>query len=218
MIKYAIVIKPAGDYWFDDWKFEVSEDFDENVVIIGQEENASWWIDAKYIIEGIDNYDEMEDFISDNQHTCSRHKLSDIGKLYQSWDGYSDDTEFIAEVAKILYPFMNIEVGSLDAYRESNECVYIANEVDASVLQDWWAGDVYAVSAYELDTELMEEDEVDISDLDSNNVEDYGSETEDGSFPLTDTDYWKMRNSDSLLANLAQAFGYPKEECILIDD
>ena len=218
MIKYAIVVKPADEYWFDDWKSDVSEDFDENVVIIGQEENASWWIDAKYIIEGIDNYAEMEDFISDNQHTCSRHKLSDIWELYQSWDGYSDDTEFIAEVAKILYPFMNIEVGGLRSYGDYADCIYNVDEVNFDYLQDWWAGSIYEVSAYELDPELMEEDEVEVSDLDSNNVEDYGSETEEGSFPLTDTDYWEMRKSDGLLANLAQSFGYPKEECILIDD
>ena len=216
MIKYAIAIKSADDYWFDDWKSEVSEDFDENVVIINQIEDASWWVDTKYIVDDIDNYSEMEDFISDNQHACSVHKLREIWELYQSWNGYSDDVEFIAKATNILYPFMPIEVGRLRSYGDYADCIYNADEIDFGYLQDWWAGSIYEVSAYELDTELMAEDEVEVSDLDSNNIDDYGSE--DGSFPLTDTSYWEMRNSDGLLANLAQQFGYSKEECILIDD
>ncbi len=220
MIKYAITVTYDDRYYdFDDWKYNICEDFDENVVVVATRdtngvENASWWIDAKDVLSDID-YGDEEDFIYNNSGFCSKSKLKDIYALYEKEGSDTDDPEFIADVAMILYPFLNLKVSDIRGYHTSTDVVYVADAVDLDTLEDWWFGNIYLVSAYELDLDAMEEDEVDIEYLDLREVHDYGTEIAESDFQITQTEYMHL---DDALQTFASDFGLSPEDCVLIEE
>lgn len=224
MIKYAITVTYVTDdmYWFDGyWKDEVCEEFDENVVIPEDRdhsgfEKASWWKDAKDVISDIDSYlydwDELSEYCDG---VCAKDKLKAIFDFYTENDYSTDDTEFIAEVARILYPFLNIEVGGIRGYHDSAEVVYNADELaDLDVLEDWFYGNIYEVTGYELDAESMAEDDIDAENMSVGEVEDYGT-VDEGSHPITSTEYFKYRHDAK---EICSWFGYPEDETVVVED
>ena len=230
MPKYAVVIKYNTDeyYWDTDyWKDEVCEDFDEYVVIPDDNlrhdfQKASWWQDAKEIANlfaDMWNYEDTDEFIADNSYICAKDKFLEIFDLYQKERYDYDDIDFVVAVANILFPFLNIEQGTIRGYHESEPVVYVADMVDLQVLEDWFFGNVYEVTGYELDTESMEEDEMSMEDLSVSDVEDmYGSLDSDAHYAIPDTYYYKLRSENALLTDALANFGYPIEDTVLVED
>ena len=230
MPKYAIIVTYNTDdyYWInDDWKDQVGEDFDENVVIIGDRdsgsiEEASWWKDAKEIIDDVDSYlnDPLDEYLDYMSGLCSEDKLRDIYEMYHRENLYTDDIDFIIKVVEIIYPFLSVEHDSIRGYHTGADVIYLADAIDISYLEDWYYGNIYVVDAFELDTEAMEEDEVDINDLSISDVRNYG-ESIGEDFAITQTEYFNefYRLSDAEQLNkFASEFGLNPEDCTLVED
>lgn len=240
MIKYAVLVDGSAElFWLygsdNEWKSYVCPRFDENVVLCGNSdcyeiEEASWWEAAKSIIAELDtdNYAEYDDadgeeesgraaFIKDFRNSIARDKLEDIWDAYEGLRNshrYSDDNDFIAEIAMILYPGLSLSTDQISGYREWQNVVYVDDAVDVGVLGDFIFGNLYEVGLFELDLEAMAEDEVTPEDLDANTVEDYG-ELIEGWCVMSDTEYWKKyRNHPE--ESFAEFFGYPADEIIVI--
>jgi hypothetical protein len=230
MPKYAVIIKPNDDdfYWSADyWKDEVCMDFDENVVIPDKNlredfQKAAWWQEAKEVADlfaDMWNYEDMDEFITDNSYICAKDKFQDIVDLYQEKQYDCEDIDFIVAIAKILFPFLTIEQGHISSYGESEPVVYVAEEVDLRTLEDWFYGNIWEVNGYELDTESMEEDEISMEELSASDVTLlYGKDNIDDHYTMTDTHYWELYHSDALLSDALNYFGYPAEDTILIKD
>ena len=231
MAKFAIIVTyNTDDYWWitDDWKEQVCEDFDENVVIIGNRDNsgieeASWWQEAKTL--SADLADELwnadfDEYMDYHSGCCADDKLREIYDFYQEHDYNTDDTEFIMKVATILYPFLKLEQDRISGYHTGADVVYIKDSVDIDVLHDWYYGEIYVVDAYELDMEAIEEDEIDINDMSISEVKDYGESIE-SDFAIESTYYYKNYYRlpyEDQLAKLADDLGLNPEDCVLVED
>ena len=232
MAKFAIIVTyNTDDYWWitDDWKDQVCEDFDENVVILGSDRNtgsieeASWWQEAKTLSSDLADelwnadFDEYMDYHSG---CCADDKLREIYDFYQETDYNTDDTEFIMKVATVLYPFLKLEKDHISAYHEGADGIYIKDSIDIDTLHDWFFGEIYVVDAYELDMEAIEEDEIDINDMSISEVKDYGESIE-SDYAIESTyyyrDYYRLPYEEKL-AKLAYELGLNPEDCVLVED
>ena len=232
MPKYAIVVTyNTDDYWWisDGWKDQVCEDFDENVVIIGDGynsgsiEEASWWKDAKSLSSSLADELWNSDFgeYMDYHHgECADDKLREIYDFFHSNDYATDDTDFIMKVAIILYPFLKLEQDRISGYHTWSDVIYVRDSIDIDILHDWYYGEIFVVDAYELDMESIEEDEVDINDMTISEVRDYG-ESIGEDYAIESTYYYKkyFRLSDKeKLEQFASDLGLNPEDCVLVED
>ena len=146
----TITFDGAGDLSFlynhDEWKEYVSEDFDEKVVVIGNREyssieEASWWNKAKILISDLDNYEwDIKEFKHyDNEYTPEQ--LEKVYRAYQKCT-YSDDTDFIVEVAKIVNPGLELEQDTARGYNQSDwvEIVYVKNSIKVDTFAAYFFG------------------------------------------------------------------------------
>lgn len=240
MKRYLIMIDRTEDSWWwsgDDWKDEVCMDFDEHVVILGGRDysditEASWWNDATELIESLEYNDDEEDFLADHRYEYAEDKLKDVFEAYRTNPGYSDDTDFIAEVAMILDPSLKLESVTLRGYRESVDAVIEADIVDAEILEDWFFGDIYEVQLFELNTDDLAEvieDSLENDDLavrtddngfidpwvSSDDLLEYYKDSEEGTYPLPESSYWKMTDK---VKELAGYFGVPASETMIYEE
>lgn len=146
----TITFDGAGDLSFlynhDEWKEYVCEDFDEKVVVIGNREyssieEASWWNKAKILISDLDNYEwDIKEFKHyDNDYTPEQ--LEKVYKAYQKCT-YSDDTDFIVEVAKIVNPGLELEQDTARGYNQSDwvEIVYVKDSIKVDIFAAYFFG------------------------------------------------------------------------------
>ena len=217
MIKYFVKLGQAPDfYWSDDeWKDFVCQDFDENVVLLGNRDysehaEASWWKDAEEIAEQFDYCEEVGDFIA-NLGEYSPDKLREIWDLYQTGKYYTDDTEFLIKIAEIIYPGIHLETGTIRGSMQGDwqDYVCVADEVDTNLLEDWYFGNVYDAALYEVNTEDLDEDD------DPTDYEVFGEETD--SAVISDTEYWKLR-SEGLEDAFKRLFNLPADADITVDE
>lgn len=136
------------------WKDYVCENFDENVVITGNRdytkiEEASWWNEAKVIIEDFDYNGTMDVNIGDmvEYYGYTKEQIKGIIKAYDECR-YSDDMDFIVKVAMILHPDMEIETTTLRGYTQGewNNCAYVKGSVDEMVLNQYYFGQLVDVT------------------------------------------------------------------------
>lgn len=177
-----VKIEPAYDAdWLypDEWKWNVCSDFDENVVITGNNryyeiEDASWWCDALSLINELDNYydGDIEEFVDISDSGFSKAKICACARLYEdqiySGGGYSDDLEFIIEIAEILYPKLDLEYCTLrgSSQGEWTDAVYVAGKVDSGILEDYFFENLVNINVYtvEVDEDGDEDEELEGSD------------------------------------------------------
>lgn len=208
--EYTVEIKYCDDDWYwtsGDWEDRVCADFDENVVILGNREfsesaNASWWKEASNLAYYIDdNYDSVEEFIEYFPNT-NADKLRQIYAYYQSYNGYTDDIEFILGIARILRPDLGLEKDTIKGNNQGDWCDVITTDiVDIDLLEDWFFGMVYEVYVYKTEDYLDEGDYAEILDH----------------ICITDHEYWAWRQQGIDRA-ISQEFGIPEDEIDLHDD
>ena len=132
-------------YSNDQWKDYVCEDFDENVVLLGNRHNqeyaeAKWWIDAKDLISDLDQYyeDDIRDLFKDE---FDEDKINRILDAYNKAD-YSDNIDFIIEIIQIMHPSLEIETSTIRGSSQSDwiDVVYVANKVNIRTLEQYYWG------------------------------------------------------------------------------
>lgn len=130
----------------DEWKNYICDDFDEKVVCLRNREyssieEASWWINAKQIIENLDCGYCLDDFIAEYIGDYSEEQLEKIYKEYQKCR-YSDDTDFIISVCQIINPSLELETAIAKGYVQSEwiEIVYIKDSIDVSTFEAYFFG------------------------------------------------------------------------------
>lgn len=130
----------------DEWKNYICDDFDEKVVCLRNREyssieEASWWINAKQIIEDLDCGYCLDDFISEYIGEYSEEQLEKIYKEYQKCS-YSDDTDFIMLVCQIINPSLELETAIAKGYVQSEwiEIVYIKDSINVSTFEAYFFG------------------------------------------------------------------------------
>lgn len=157
---YTITIEDGSSldwlYTNDEWKDYVCEDFDENVVLIGNEryisslEKASWWIEAKNLIDEMENIiyygdsftnDNIEEFVDLFKREVDEDTLRKCAKEYIDCK-YSDDPEFVMLIAKLLHPELNLEFSELYGYSQSDwvDAIYNSANVNKDVLEAYVMG------------------------------------------------------------------------------
>lgn len=140
----------------EDWKMYVCDNFDEKIVVYGNYEytnviEATWWIDAKEIIDDLDyngtDINEIEDVA--NYYGFTREIVEKIIKEYNECR-YSNDIDFIVKVANILYPKKKIEVGRLNGYmREWQYFAYASADFEndpTNLLEAYYFGKISEIS------------------------------------------------------------------------
>jgi len=228
MKKYIIHIEYTTDnsYWSsDDWKTYVCEDFDDNIVILDDNDRpcfdtgSFWWQEADDIAGELENYydyeSEDESFADYYGGSVSSDKLYDVVDLWQSgdFDEYMEPA-FIMGIAKILYPFLNLKLHTVRIDYDTYTIVYNADELYGSLddLDDWITGYIYDCSLYEIDEEGIARAEAHGIDMENaDDLMDYG-EVIEGPIPITDT---YLYNCEDKLTHFAEYFGVPAEECLL---
>lgn len=146
----TITFDEAGDLSFlynhDEWKEYVCEDFDEKVVVIGNREyasieEASWWNKAKELIADLDNYDWDVDDLMQYEDNYTKDQLERVYKAYQNCR-YSDDTEFIVEVAQIINPGLDLEQTTARGYNQSDwvEIVFVKDAIKVDTFAAYFFG------------------------------------------------------------------------------
>ena len=218
MTKYTVVIRPAWDddflYAGDEWKDFVCQDFDENVIILHNRytqgyANASWWDDAKYIIEAIYNGYDLRDGDYDEY---SPDKLEAIQALYDATSD-ADDPEFIMQVAEILNPRLNRATTTIHGNTQSdwNDVIYVVGKVDPNILEDWYYGNIVEARLYMRDdADELEDDEDEYED-----DEDYGDDID--SMYLTSSEYWSIEGRGAE-KKFAEMFNVPEEELTVVEE
>ena len=216
MTKYTVKLEYLEDnyYWNDDsWKDFVCQDFDENVVMLGNRDyseitEASWFKDACELVDELDNYDDsLEDLIDAYGDDYAADKLEDVYNAYQDCDR-SDDPEFLIKVAKILYPHLDLVYTTIRGSNQGDwqDVIYVSGCLDEGILADWYFGNVYDANLYVRDEPLEDYDE-----------DDYGEH--DTSAVITDTEYWNMKHDfGSVEKGFAELFGVPVDEITVIED
>lgn len=161
---YTIKVVPCTDSWYwdsDEWKDFVCEDFDQNVVIVGNRENAGveeaeWWRDADRVSSELDYANDYEDFLYALEDEFPSNTLQAIWDLYLNDNMVNDEFRF--EVAKILHPELQLESGTIrgSVQREWAYVYYVEGSVDLDVLADWYFGNVLDVELYDENGEYQE--------------------------------------------------------------
>lgn len=158
---YTITIEDGSSldwlYINDEWKDYVCEDFDENVVLTGNDrevgsiEKASWWIEAKNLIDEMENIiyygdsdntdDNIEEFVDLFKREVDEDTLRRCAKAYIDCK-YSDDPEFVMTIAKLLHPELPLEMSELHGYSQSEwvDAIYNSANVNEDVLEAYVMG------------------------------------------------------------------------------
>lgn len=147
----TITFDGAGDLMFlynknNDWKEYICEDFDEKVIVIGNRkyssiEEASWWNKAKELIADLDNYDWDIDDLMQYEASYTKDRLERVYKAYQNCK-YSDDTDFIVEVAQIIIPGLELEHSIARGYTQSDwvEIVFVKDAIKVDTFAAYFFG------------------------------------------------------------------------------
>ena len=161
---YTITIENGSSldwlYINDEWKDYVCEDFDENVVLTGNDRNissiekASWWIEAKNLIDEMDNIiyyspnystgeitDSIDEFIDTFKRDVDPDTLKKCADAYIECR-YSDDPDFVMTIAKLLHPELSLEMSELHGYTQSEwvDAIYNSANVNEDVLEAYVMG------------------------------------------------------------------------------
>ena len=216
MGRYVVEVGPADEYyWYDDeWKDNVCADFDENVVIVGDYYHdsiaeASWWKDAKEVIDSAYHSSDLEDFLSYYGREYSADKAETIYDMVQ--EAYDEeDPEFIMQIAQVLDPWLKLEYTSIRNDRGSVDVIYVADELDEHALEDWYAGNVYEVFLYDVSDIEFDED---ADDQDWENIVKYESPEE--TVAITDTEYWNLPRVHGD-PDFTEFFGLPKDSEVIV--
>ena len=139
-------------YNHDTWKEYVSSNFDENVLVIGNREYSSieeapWWKRATELISDLDDSDWTIDEFIYYEDTCyTKEQLEKVYKAYQNCR-YSDDTEFIVEVAQIINPGLELEQVTARGYSQSDwvEIVFVKDTIKVEIFETYFFGQLTEV-------------------------------------------------------------------------
>lgn len=222
MAKYVVKLTGADEsYWYgDDWKDYVCEDFDENVVIIGDRdhdaiEEASWWKDAKDIIDEAYHSSDAAELIDYHGREYSHDKLQEIFEMVRDADD-EEDPEFIMKVAEVLDPWLHLEYGGFrDGRGYSVDVVYVADAVDLGILEDWYSGNIYEIELYDVSDKAFDDYEDD-DDIDW--AEELRYESPDEVTTISDTEYWRIPRVHGD-PDFIEYLGLPKDsEVIVIEE
>lgn len=153
----TIRIDNTGDgicwvYSGDEWKDWVCDNFDENVVVMGNRDyteitEASWYEEAKLLLDDIDEcttFDGLEeDFYKAYKDTYTREIIDKVYKVYVECNTY-DNLEVITKVANILHPDIQIEIATIRGYSQGEwqEVAYIKETVDIDMLEAYYFGKI----------------------------------------------------------------------------
>lgn len=199
-----ITIMPCIEYY--DWKSEVCDDFNNNVVIVenrynGGCENAEWWILAKSLVDDIECYyneDADAAFIKDSKsrYSYTTRLLLTVWDMY--WEAVNipynkyDETEFIASVAETLNPGLELECGTIHGYSQGDwaDVVYVKDNVDPKRLEAFYFNNCMSV--------YYEDDEHDFWDT------------------ITDYEYWDMGSGPRLEQSLRERYDVPEDEALKV--
>lgn len=125
------------------WKKYVGcESFDEEVVLTGNREcsnyiEASWYQNAKDILEDIDCYDEYPEELS----------LETKEKLKELYDNCRRTEDIIFDVIKLLYPNDTFKSGTIRGYYQSDWQNYIIKgNVNVNLLESFYFDKVVDVT------------------------------------------------------------------------
>lgn len=182
-------------YSNDQWKDYVCEDFDENVVLLGNRNNqeyaeAKWWIDAKDLISDLDQYyeDDIRDLFKDEFDEDTINRILDA---YNKTD-YSDNIDFVIEIIQIMHPSLEIETSTIRGSSQSDwrDVVYVANKVNIRTLEQYYWGLL-------VELHIETDDDTDRWEV------------------LTEDEFWEMERGD-LKKGLRAMFDIPSDEEIVV--
>ena len=219
MDKYIIKIEYDMDQWewqYADWKDELCEDFDENVVLCGNDDynehtDASWWQAAARLVNTFEDYyfENIDEFIRYFYPEYAKDKLEEVYIKLDGWDG-RDRIKFIMELAMDINPGLKLRYNSItgSSQGEYQYVVYIDdpelyfysiegyNNEFIQQLEDWYFGNTYDVVVYLIDEDdaYDEEDEDPTDPLDYYDEDEYSDDDEIERFTVTSTSLWRMRN------------------------
>lgn len=131
-----------GTFWLygknNEWKTYVTEDFDEEVVLVGNRHmaevtEASWYNRTEEILNDFDCYEELPDDLTEEQK-------EEIRRLY---DEYYHTEEIFMDVLKLLYPDDTFKTGTIRGYNQGDWQEYIVKgDVDTDLLESFYFGKV----------------------------------------------------------------------------
>ena len=213
-----------GGYWdsTNEWKTFVCENFDENVVLVGNNrmyevEEAGWYLKAKAIIDSLYDAETVDDFIRDYNDYYGGVDESTLRKIYElneSLPESYDEDEFIADVANIINPGLDIKTATIRGGSQGDwqDALYNANVVDVDMLEDWYFGLVQELRFYEMEPEDFEGVD-NIEDLDMVDLISY----KDAAYyaDVTEHEYWEMRRN-GLEESIARLFDMPEAAASLL--
>lgn len=122
----------------EEWKMYVAEDFDENIILEGNNSlreitEASWYKRVWEILNDYDSYEEFPDDLTEGQAT-------EIKRLY---DECYHTEEIFMDVLKVLYPNEVFKTGTIRGYSQGDWQEYIVKEdVDINALENFYFGKV----------------------------------------------------------------------------
>lgn len=199
MVTITIDNSSAPDYLYgkdEMWKDYVCPDFDEKVVLVGndrmsQYENASWWKDAKEAITDLDSYLDAPEFREEYADKYSSDQIEAVISAYDNWNG-DHYVEFITKIAQILHPEIQLDETTLHGYSQGDwqDAIYVAGSLDENILEAYYFGNL---------SELHYEDD---------SGEDYWD-------AITDDELWEMERGD-LKQALRDRYDIPADEEIKI--
>lgn len=143
---------PAEYLWGKDelWKEYCGvENFDETFVLFGNRQynkhvEASWYINAKEIMDDLDAYGTEQFDPYDYEMTDEQYKA--ISKMYiDNHDKVNTDEEMLILILKILYPDDTFKTETIRGYNQSDwqNVMYKANEVkDLDLLESIYFGKI----------------------------------------------------------------------------
>lgn len=152
---------------FDVWKDYVCENFDENVVILGQYgqgslELASWWSPVRDVLDALEECDgEDADGFLDYCNDCYWSDAIGESKLLACWrlsqaPGFDiTDLSDVLDLVELINPNLSFQVGKIygSVQGEQADVLYIENSIDLERLADFYFGNVYVISVYEVTPE-----------------------------------------------------------------
>lgn len=146
------------------WKDYVTDNFDEKVILFGNRDygettNASWYENAKTILNDIDFYDECPENLDDDTNA----------KLKELYDNCSCTEEIFMDVLKLLYPNDTFSKGTIRGYMQGEWQDYIikGNDIDVDMLENLYFGklsDITVIKEYEDETQNEEYGDVIVDD------------------------------------------------------
>lgn len=186
-----------GTWWlYNDnniWMDYVTEDLTEKTVLFGNRDYpnityASWWKKANEVIRDLENYDDRA--MCYYRDELSRKQRKAIIKAYENCR-YTDDTDFIIEIVKILYPEMELETATIRGYCQGDwqEVVYIKDSIDIDLLEAFYFGQIVDITV-------------------NTDEEEYGD-------TITDSELWKMED-EGLKEALRKRYDIPKDEELVV--